>query len=179
MHVIKAPGKGFTLIELIAGIVIFAVAISAMTSILFPHATKSVDPIYQVRAAELGQSLLNEIMGKAFDENTDYSSGTRCGEVPTKPCTPAGRLGPEDGETVADYDDVDDYDDYDQSKAQLDSASAYSNLYKNFRFKVTVNYDGSYSGAQNNNITFAKRVDIVITTPGGEEIRFAAYKANF
>lgn len=174
----KRAQQGFSLIELIAGIVIFAVAVSAMTGVLFPHARKSVDPVYQVRAAELGQSLLNEILGKAFDEQTDYTTGRRCGEGGTS-CTLAGALGPDVAEAgVNDFDDVDDYDGYTQQQAQLDNGVNYNTLYRNFSFTVSVAYDGDYNGV-NDNLTMAKRVDIAITTPGGETFQFSGYKGNF
>ncbi len=172
------PQSGFTLVEIIAGIVIMAISMTAMTSVLFPLAQRSTDPIFQVRAAELGQSLLNEITGKAYDENTDLASGTRCGEFGTT-CTAAGSLGKEPGETTAsDFDDVDDYDDYNQDMAQLADGSNYNALYSGFIFTVTVNYDGDYNNIYDSN-TSAKRIDITITTPGGQVFKFAAYKANF
>lgn len=179
----NARHKGFTLIEVIAGIVILAVAMSAMTSIVFPQATRSVDPVYQVRAAELAQSLLNEIMGKAFDENTDYSSGTRCNEVAGRSCTTVGSLGTDTGETSASlYDDVDDYNGYDQTMAQLDSSSSYATLYTGFQFSVAVIYDDNYNGQYEVGVDtaqIAKRIDISVTTPGGQVFKFAGYKANF
>lgn len=169
--------KGFTLIELIAGIVIFAVAVSAMTNVLFPHATKSVDPVYQVRAAELGHSLLNEILGKAFDENTDYTTGTRCNESVSGCST---TMGPDTGETTSsDYDDVDDYNGYSNTDARIDSSTTYATLYKNFTFTVSVIYDGDYNDQTVDGGLAAKRIDIDIVTPGGENFRFSGYKGNF
>lgn len=170
--------SGFTLIEIIAGITIMAISMTALTAVLFPQAAGSTDPIFQVRAAELGQSLLNEITGKSYDENTDLNAGVRCGEAGTT-CTAAVDLGKESGEvTASQFDDVDDYDDYSQDEAQLDSTSTYDTLYSGFTFLVTVNYDGNYNGEFDTN-TSAKRIDITITTPGDQIFRFAAYKANF
>ncbi|NQZ08963.1 MAG: prepilin-type N-terminal cleavage/methylation domain-containing protein [Algicola sp.] len=170
--------SGFTLIEMIAGIVIMAISMTALTSVLYPYAVGSTDPIFQVRAAELGQSLLNEITGKSYDENTDLNTGIRCGEAGTA-CTAVVALGKDDGETTAStFDDVDDYDEYDHEDAQLDSANAYDTLYSGFTFIVTVNYDGNYDGTFDSN-TSAKRIDIEIVTPGKQSFKFAAYKGNF
>jgi MSHA pilin protein MshD len=170
--------SGFTLIEIIAGVVIMAISMTALTAVLFPLAAGSTDPIFQVRAAELGQSLLNEITGKSYDENTNLNTGVRCGEN-VKACTASGDLKAEDGEDTASlFDDVDDYNGYNETMAQLDNSSNYDALYSGFTFIVTVYYDGDYDGTPDNN-TSAKRIDIAITTPGNQVFRFAAYKANF
>lgn len=167
--------SGFTLIEMIAGIVIMAVAMTALTAVLFPHAKRSVDPVYQVRAAELGQSLINEVMGKSFDENTDLNSGTRCGENGTS-CSAV--LGP-DGEDVDDYDDVDDYHGYTQDAAQLANNDTYDTLYPSFTFSVSVVYDDDFDGSDKSNRKLFKRVTVLVVTPGDENFAFVEYKGNY
>lgn len=169
---------GFTLIEMIAGIVIMAIAMTALTAVLFPHAKRSVDPVYQVRAAELGQSLMNEVMGKAFDENTDLNSGIRCGENSTS-CTAAGSLGPESGESVDEYNDVDDYHGYDQDAAQLNNGDTYATLYPSFEFTVEVVYDDDLDGSGASGSKLFKQVTVTVTTPGGEKFEFVEYKGNY
>lgn len=70
---------GFTLIEMIVGIVVLAIALVVITGALGPLYKRSSDPWHQVRAAELGQSFLNEIMARAFDEASDKAGGEyRC-----------------------------------------------------------------------------------------------------
>lgn len=178
---LKSPtplARGFTLIELIAGIVIMAMAMTALTTVLFPQASRSVDPVYQVRAAELGQSLLNEIMGKAFDENTDLNTGTRCGEAGAGSCTDSDDLG-SDSESVNDYDDVDDYHGYNQSAAQLSGSGNYDTLYINFTFNVTVGYDDNYDETDVSSKKLFKRILVTVTTPGGQSFEFVEYKGNY
>ena len=177
--VIKKRQQGFSLIELVAGIVILAMGMTALTSIVYPNATKSIDPVYQVRAAELGQSLLNEIMGKAFDENSKLSGGLfRCDESGFN-CTDPGYLGTENPESDPDsFDDVDDYDGYDQSKELLSNNQSYDTLYSGFTFSVSVFYDGNYDGVADTN-RVAKRVEITVITPSAQVFEFAAYKANY
>ena len=53
--------RGFTLIEIIIGIVVIAIVIAVVTAGMGPLFRQTVDPWQQVRAAELGQSLMNEI----------------------------------------------------------------------------------------------------------------------
>jgi MSHA pilin protein MshD len=136
--VLKKKQLGFTLIELVIGIIAFAIVITLVTGLIVPQATRSIDPIFQVRATELAQSLMNEINAKAFDEQSDNSNGglVRCGEsmesivqnvfgVPVSQlpasinldditpnnnnCTAPEALGPDNEVSRADYDDVDDF----------------------------------------------------------------------
>jgi MSHA pilin protein MshD len=176
----QKPQQGFSLIELIAGIVILAMGMTALTAIIYPNATKSIDPVYQVRAAELGQSLLNEMMGKAFDENSKLSGGLlRCDEAGATNCTLAAGLGLDGSESDPDsFDDVDDYKGYNESKELLSNNQNYDALYSGFEFTVDVFYDGNYDGIIDTN-RVAKRISIAITTPSGQVFDFAGYKANY
>lgn len=73
---------GFTLIELIIGVVVLAFAFSLIATLIFPQAIRSAEPVLQVRAANLAQAFVEEIQGKAFDDNSAQSGGTlRCGEA--------------------------------------------------------------------------------------------------
>ena len=67
--------KGYTLIEQVIGIVVFSIALGLFTSLIIPQVIRSVGPIFQVRASELGQSLINEITAKSFDEASDRTGG--------------------------------------------------------------------------------------------------------
>jgi MSHA pilin protein MshD len=177
--------KGFTLLELVIGIVVLAISFSVITSFIVPQSEQSANQIHQIRAAELGQSLMNEILAKAFDEQSDLAGGAvRCGESGLNVCTDEVNFGPEDGETRANFDDVDDYvvldgsDEYveDISGSRVESA-AFENLYSGYRVAVSVTYDDAYDNT--NTGSLVKRIDITVTTPSGETVQFATYKANF
>ncbi len=100
--------RGFTLIELIVGIVIFSIAMVLVVSFLQPQVKKGIDPIWQVRAASLGQSLSNEILAKPFDQFSNRVGGIeRCNE--SVACTSSSGLGPEGAENRGSFNDVDDY----------------------------------------------------------------------
>ena len=74
--------SGFTLLELIVGVVVLGIALLMISSILGPMYIRSSEPWQQVRAAELGHSLMNEILGKSFDEHSNRSGSLwRCGEA--------------------------------------------------------------------------------------------------
>ena len=101
--------KGFTLIETIVGIVVLSISFSIITTLIYPAVEQSADQLHQIRAAELGQSLLNEITGHAFDENSDHAGGEyRCHENGIICSTD---MKSETGENRLLFDDVDDYND--------------------------------------------------------------------
>ncbi len=55
----RSKGRGFTLIELIVGIVVLSISFSLLTTLILPLSEKSAEQLHQVRAAELGQSMMN------------------------------------------------------------------------------------------------------------------------
>lgn len=76
-----AKSRGFTLVEIIIGIVVLSISLSIISTLIAPAEQKSADQILQVKAAELAQSLLNDISSRAFDHNSDMAGGIlRCGE---------------------------------------------------------------------------------------------------
>lgn len=180
---VRLAVKGFTLVELVIGIIVFSIVLAIITSLIVPQAVRSVDPIYQVRATELAQSLLNEITAKSFDENSDRSGGSaRCNDVGELACTSASNLGAEEPGRD-NFDDVDDYINFDFSLDGPSVLVANQSLYQGFNAQVSVIYDGNFDGdyddgnlpAEQN----AKLITVVVTTPSAETLTFAAYRSNF
>ena len=64
--------KGFTLVELIIGITVFSIIMMVIIGLIGPQSRLSVEPIWQVRASELAQSLMSEINARAFNDNCYY-----------------------------------------------------------------------------------------------------------
>ncbi|MCH1924116.1 type II secretion system GspH family protein [Shewanella sp. C32] len=161
--------RGFTLIELIVGMLVFSIAIVLLTSVLFPQSDRAAQTLQRVRAAELAQSVLNEIWGKAYDDETPI------GGVPAA-CNPndnnslcSNHIGPDD-EGRNDYDDVDDYDGMDESAPQLNSNRTYEDDYPGFHLKVSVTANDDNS---------AKLIQVIVTTPQNEKIAFDAVRSNY
>lgn len=171
--------SGFTLIEVIIGIVALSISLAIVTSLIVPTEQKSADQIHQVKAAELAQSLMNEIMGKAFDNNSDMAGGRdRCDETDYSSCTVL--LGAEGAETRATFNDVDDYDEYNE-KVSSTGENLHSG-YNTFSIFVDVSYDNADIlglGKSPKGNALAKLIQITVTTPLGTDITFASYKANF
>jgi len=176
--------KGFTLIEIIVGMITLSIAFSVLITLIYPLANQSAEQVHQIRAAELAQSTINEILGKAFDQNSDMSGGYfRCGEDQNidgdingdELCS--STLGSDGIETRATFNDVDDYDNVNT----IEDSAGNSLDYVGFSINISVVYDGDYDGVDdgNNNNPVAKLITVNVTTPQDFIFTFAVYKANF
>ncbi|RUO26674.1 pili assembly chaperone [Aliidiomarina minuta] len=175
----KKIQQGFTLIEIIMGIVVLAIALLLITSVLLPAARQSITPVYQVRAAELGQSLLNEIMAKSFDQASDRRGGRQRCKADQEPlCTAPDQLGPDNTETRDRFNDVDDYHGLSGS---VESALGedLSDLYPGFSVQINVCYSDANASQCLNEITLFKRVQITVFTPDNQPFEFSALRGNF
>src|SRR5690554_140006 len=123
----RSSQQGFTLVELIIGLVVLGLAVVMLAILFFPQAQRSAELILQTRAAGLGQALMLEIMSKSFDQHSDRTGGLlRCGEpdADAPACTEPTALGPDPDseETRALFNDVDDYHGLNSSDAPLSDA---------------------------------------------------------
>ena len=177
---------GFTLIEMVMGMIAFSVVMTIVISVLAPQATRSADPIFQVRATELAQSLFNEISAKSFDDNSDRTGGNiRCGDIGAATCTPPVLLGPElvggISETRVNYNDVDDYHGLSSVANSFGNAIIVNgeDLYAGYTLDVVVFYDADFNGINDNLIGRQKRIQITVTMPNTETMVFSQYRSNF
>ncbi|MDP4537760.1 prepilin-type N-terminal cleavage/methylation domain-containing protein [Alkalimonas collagenimarina] len=174
--------QGVTLIELVTGIVVLAIALTLITSILSPLFVRSTDPWHQVRAAELGHSLMNEILARSFDEQSDRSGGLlRCDEIAlgAPACTSESNFGQDGAETRLLFNDVDDFDGFGVTGDAIISnilATELTDLYRSYQAEVTVYYAGGELGLDPR---AAKRIIVTIITPTDSRIEFSAYKGNW
>lgn len=182
--------SGFTLIEIIVGIVVLSISFSIFTSLIYPLSNQSAEQVHQIRAAELGQSMINEILGKAFDENSDMSGGLyRCGEDKNKDGviesddneTCSTTLGNEESNNRELFDDVDDYNGLNVFESSLGASDSLENAYVGFKINIKVINDSDYDGgndAVDDNYT-AKLITVTVTTPQNFDFVFSVYKVNF
>ncbi|MDX3775389.1 prepilin-type N-terminal cleavage/methylation domain-containing protein [Chromatiaceae bacterium AAb-1] len=174
--------RGVTLIELLAGIVVLGIALTLITAALGPLYVKTVDPWHQVRAAELGQSLMNEILSRRFDKNSfKHGSLLRCGEGINEgidvSCSPIP-----DHSGITDrsgFTGVEDYNGYTASGDQIIDAAEreLTSLYREYKVKVTVFNAGAELNLAHN--LSARRITVTVTTPAGSSLDFTAYKGNW
>lgn len=163
----RKHSEGFTLLELVIGIVVFTISLTVVLSLIVPQAEQTAEPFRQVKAAKLGQSLMNDILSRSYDENSDRSP-------PFETCNAKGNcsttLGPEEA-SEDDYDDVDDYNGY--------TVNDVGGNYSSFGFTVTVDYDSDLNDSTpTDGLTF-KRIDIAVTAPDGQIYNFSAYRGSY
>lgn len=172
--------RGFTLIEIIIGIVVLAISIVMLTVLVFPQAQRSAEPLLQQRTAALGQAFIDEISGKSFDENSDRQGGAiRCGEVNAPSCTAPANFGP-DSETRDAFDDVDDYHQLQFTAPSLEDAlgNDIGSRYVGFSYEVDVCYSNDVGDCQASISPF-KRIQVTITTSFGQRFVFATLRGNY
>jgi MSHA pilin protein MshD len=170
--------RGFSLVELVIGLVVMSIALVTLTTVLYPQFVRGLDPIFQIRAAELGQSLADEILGKAFDQLTPVG-----GQPPCNPCSAV--MGSEAGENRTTFNDVDDYNDYCAAPVAVTNANNIVRAdFANYQMQICVINDDNYSGVANGN-NVAKLITITIFPPVGgqpqtaERIDFQVHRSNF
>lgn len=162
---------GFSLIELVVGMLVISIAIVMMTSMFFPQADRSVESLHRMRSAELAHSVMNEIWGKRYDQQTNPNGGVpACNTgTPLVPCS--STLGP-DGEVRDSYNDVDDYNGLNINSFMFNSSQTYAAVYINFGLSVEVKYVNATTQA-------AKLISVNVTTPSGEVIKYQAVRSNY
>ena len=163
---------GATLVELVMTIVIISVAIAGVVGAFSLIAGRSADPLNQSRAVALSQLYMDEILAKKFADESPVGGGkVGSGEADCSDLEP-------EGESRSTYNDVDDYHelsgipDKPPKNSEGDDLSGYSG----FRVSISVECDGGSVGLSNHD---AKRIDITITDPSGNNYLFSAYRGNF
>jgi len=180
----KVNSRGFTLVELVVGIVVLAVAMMIMTTMLISQSRDALEPLYRLRASQLGQGIMQNILSRAYDENSDHNGGLyRCGEVwqpanTVQACS--GIFGLDGTEVSGDHQEFNDVDDFITDASinnGFEPAVSYgdvigddlSSQYNNYAVKIEVDDFGGNS----------KKIAVTIQTPSSEEIRFSALKGNY
>lgn len=186
-----AKYNGFSLLEMVIVIVIIGIAISGVSIALFPKGKQSADQVSSVKAAELGRAVLDEVLGRNFDQNSGPNGGLpECvivAAVGRDLCTDATALGTDPGETNKTlYNDVDDFDGLNgvvQDVLGEDLSDDLSDGYQGYNVSITVFYEqdvsGTMQGTESSSMTNYKRITVTITDRQGNTYPFAATKGNF
>ena len=93
--------RGVSLIELIVFIIVISVASTALFQVYSYSQIRSVDPLIRIRAFELAQARLDEILALKYDASTPSGGIPACGLTAGIPCNSGA------GDT--DMNDVDDF----------------------------------------------------------------------
>ena len=179
--------RGFTLIELIVGIVLLAVALTGILGFLINQAPQAVDPVQQVRAAQLAQRLSGEMLQKSFDEQSDHNGGRyRWGETVSGVTIPAcsSSYGPDGEPAPYAYNDVDDFDtagnwvDANQF-TQTNAKGVSDEEYRHYHVRIAVTPDTLFGSTGPGAESIGKRVALTVRLPDESELAFALYRGNY
>jgi MSHA pilin protein MshD len=185
----KIPRKnqGFSLIEIVITIVILG-AVAGILVPFFNAIVHSPDPLIRERAISLGQSMMDEIMAKRWDNNTPMGGGPLRTDESTRTMTWAtevASLGTDAGEDRTTYDDVDDYRSMPVEIDNFTDQEGNTFSLPGYRRQVFVDYIASSSTTITDqlptasaNRTDTKRVVVTITSPLGEIFNFVAVACN-
>lgn len=177
-QLIRRHNTGFSLIELVVGMLVISIAIVMMTSMFFPQADRAVESLHRMRSAELAHSVMNEIWGKRYDQQTNPNGGVPACNSPLGLLCSAAlgsqilTLGPDVGEGRDNYNDVDDYNGLNINSFMFNSSQTYAAVYINFGLSVEVKYVDATTQA-------AKLISVNVTTPSSEVITYQAVRSNY
>lgn len=169
--------KGFTLIEIIVGIVALGLTFTILTILIFPQAQRSTEPLLQARASALGQALLEEITSKHFDyQSISAPRNLRCGELDAPRCTEFPDFGGQ-GLSRAEYRSVEHY----HGLVLLEDTfgSDLSHAYRGFSASVTVCYSDVSGICHAATASAYKRISVSVVTPTGQEFVFSTVRGNY
>jgi MSHA pilin protein MshD len=89
-----------------------------------------------------------------------------------------------EGESRSTFDDVDDYNGLEYgsvySESDIENSTGQTLAgYSGYSMRITVANDENFNGSLAGNNLTAKLITVIITTPTGNNITFATYRANF
>ena len=197
--------RGVTLVEMVIFIAIVGIALTGVMVAYLYSTQHSADAMIRIRTIELGQSFLEEILLRNYDENTPRGGG--CVTFPANSRCPSGNSAQSqtvfgtDGEASRPlYDDVDDYHNlaYVGTGGSADTSCTLAalSLVNAAGTNIAADYGGYgvclrvvFAGGELNNVNpgtgisvlanDAKRIDVIVTDPLGSRMVFSAYKVNF
>ena len=191
--------RGFTLIEIIIGIVVLSIALTGGLSLLISQVDAYRDPLIKEKSVQIAKRVVHEIQIRAYDEKSDIGGGIfRCSEtvggISLGDCSAEAEYGTDPGELMLDtLDDVDDFDtaklcpklsgSYSCSDNYLpvvyffsDAAATqkkYNDYYAGFLVKIEV-VPAKISGDADS----AKKITVTVRQSDGLEIEYSFIKAN-
>ncbi|VAX08156.1 MSHA pilin protein MshD [hydrothermal vent metagenome] len=196
---------GVTLIEMVIFIVIVGIAVTAVLSVYINVGRTGADPLVRIRGIELGQSMIEEILLKAYDHSTplgggcvQFSANSRCTSGTSASAESAADF--DDGESRDTFNDVDDYHNIaycgdNVTAADAACSTACTPMLDDAGNNIATEYAGyaiciqvSFAGGEMNNTTPAdvsvlandgKRIDVIVTDHLNSRYQLSAYRLNF
>jgi len=163
----KIKNNGFTLIELIAFIVVISIVIVAVGNVFQYSVVRINDPLVNSQLLTMAQSQLEETLSRKFNENTPTGGVPACDTTVNGVTISCAAIGLDVGESLTDsnsFDDVDDFHRY------IDIPQA------GFSRQVQVVSAGSDFGVLD---AQAKHISVTVTAPQGQSVTLSVYRFNF
>ncbi len=182
--------RGFTLIEIVVGMVVLAVALTIVSGVFLPQANKTTSQMYQIKATALGKRIMDQVLIRYYDDASTNSGGfIRCGEtvLTSIPFHCSAKLGTEGGEVSTDpdkFNDVDDYNVYCHDQTGYDPSAAlgyFTNQYPGYGLQICVSFaaDKFDPSVGSGVIDVAKRIQVTVFMPDDDSIQLTAFKGNY
>ncbi|MBY5993128.1 prepilin-type N-terminal cleavage/methylation domain-containing protein [Ferrimonas balearica] len=166
--------RGFTLVEMVVGMVVLAIALVLMATLLFPLAERSALGVQRAKGAQLGQAVLAELAGRRLDQATPLGGGpvpglTCCDDSPAV-CAAAAA----DPSDPGSWELLDRFHDFDDNADALLGGERYDG------FEVTIQITCQAPAALGSDWRGgSKLAQVTILTPGGESLAFSQVRGNF
>lgn len=158
ISMLKRSHRGATLIEVIVFLLVIGIALAATLNVFTQNMLTNTDPLIRIRALELAQAQLDEVLARKFDENTPTGGVPACNSTGAVVCAGIS--------SDSDFDDVGDF------NAVNDSST------NGYEIDVSV-VDSSLSGAEARLITVTVTTPPMAGLPAGDTVTLSAYKVNF
>jgi hypothetical protein len=156
--------SGTQMFLVIGGITIFSILVLNVNKAIAFNEEQKISAEMISAATSVGQGMIDEISSKYFDHaltpNTLYNTGL---------LTPPSQLGPEAGESYADFNDVDDYNDYTRTEI----------LPRAGEFNINVKVDYVHDTNLNQVLTVksrTKRIHVQVSSLYIDTLNFYYYK---
>lgn len=193
--------RGFTLIEIIIGIVVLSIALTGGLSLLISQVDAYRDPLIKEKSVQIAKRVVHEIQIRAYDEKSDIGGGIfRCSETvggSLGRCSEKAEYGTDPGELMLDT--LDDVDDFDTAKLCPKLSGSYSCSDNNYLPVVYFFSDAADEAAQKKYNDYyagflvkievvpaiisgdaysAKKITVTVRQSDGLEIEYSFIKAN-
>lgn len=189
--------RGFTLIEIIIGIVVLSIALTGGLSLLISQVDAYRDPLIKEKSVQIAKRVVHEIQIRAYDEKSDIGGGIfRCSETVGGISRCSETYGTDPGELMLDT--LDDVDDFDTAKLCLKLSGSYSCSDNNYlpvvyffsdaADEAKKKYNDYYAGFLvkievvpakiSEDADSAKKITVTVRQSDGLEIEYSFIKAN-
>lgn len=147
--------RGFTLIETVVFIVVISIGMVVMARIFAQQLHGSLDPLMRVKALEIAQSTLDEVLSRRFDQHSPLQGLPACNSKQGPACAR--------GNLASDLNYIGDY------------AGFTKQLEPGYELRVTVTPVQHFELSAEN----LRLIRVSVAMPDGKSLTLSAYRANY